>query len=58
MGDGGALLLTKNRGKSRTYENILVPMVDDPNFASASILAPNMVITVEPGMRVLPDAEF
>ncbi len=53
MGDGGALLLTKNRGKSRIYENVFVPMIDSPNPAAASILAPNMVITVEPGMQVL-----
>jgi Xaa-Pro dipeptidase len=49
VGDGGALLLT-GQNKRRNWISLYSKIIDDPSAYAASILAPNMVITVEPGM--------
>ncbi|PBP22736.1 metallopeptidase family M24 [Diplocarpon rosae] len=50
VGDGGALLLRNHRGKTRAYGNLILPLGDSPSYTAASVLAENMVITVEPGI--------
>ncbi|KAK2630262.1 hypothetical protein QTJ16_001082 [Diplocarpon rosae] len=50
VGDGGALLFSRNRGKPRAYGNISLPPADSPGYTAASMLSENMVITVEPGI--------
>ncbi|KAH6719805.1 putative Xaa-Pro aminopeptidase [Leptodontidium sp. MPI-SDFR-AT-0119] len=51
VGDGGNLLLSKNFGAARiTEQNIFSLVTETPAMLAAPILAPNMVITVEPGI--------
>ncbi|KAL2074753.1 hypothetical protein VTL71DRAFT_8532 [Oculimacula yallundae] len=51
VGDGGILLLDSNfSGKQITEEDIFSLTASSPTISAASILAPNMVITVEPGI--------
>jgi len=49
VGDGGNLLLGA-RGRSVDWAAVYSEMIFNPRPTAASILAPNMVITVEPGM--------
>lgn len=51
VGDGGNLLL--NQQKTRKWANMQCDLAGGPNAQAASMLAPNMVVTVEPGMYVL-----
>ncbi|KAI6709298.1 hypothetical protein JHW43_008166 [Diplocarpon mali] len=50
VGDGGALLLTKSRGKMRADEKMFLQSAENPSSTAASMLSANMVITVEPGI--------
>lgn len=49
VGDGGNLLLNQHKN-SRKWANLKCGLVSGSNAVAASILAPNHVITVEPGI--------
>lgn len=51
VGDGGNLLMLSNR-KATDWRSVYTTLVNDPTAFAASILAPNQVVTVEPGMQV------